>query len=210
MGGLAAIRRAVFAYPGVKGSESGSRCCRVAVSGGWDELERYGGACQLANLPTCRLFGLLGSWFSDCWEVGKLAECGGFLVYPKGKRGRGGERRGGAEGAGPDGEASAGVDTRAGSRKRGRQAGLVVYRRGKPVNARARVSARYRGAGARAGRGSPANAGRTKKVCSYRDGGPARRGGETTGAGWVRRAAGRGAGPARGLGFSPAGVAGGG
>ena len=120
-----------------------------------------------------------------------MAECGGFLVYPKGKRGRGGERRGGAEGAGPDGEASAGVDTRAGSRKRGRQAGLVVYRRGKPVNARARVSARYRGAGARAGRGSPANAGRTKKVCSYRDGGPARRGGETTGAGWVRRAAGR-------------------
>ena len=65
MGGLAAIRRVVFAYPGVKGSESGSRCCRVAVSGGWDELERYGGACQLANLPTCRLFGLLGSWFSD-------------------------------------------------------------------------------------------------------------------------------------------------
>lgn len=44
----------------------------MAVSGGWDELERYGGACQLANLPTCRLVG-----FPICWEVGKLAECGG-------------------------------------------------------------------------------------------------------------------------------------
>ena len=65
-GGLAAIRRAVFAYPGVKGSESGSRCCRVAVSGGWDELERYGGACQLANLSACWLVGLLA-----CWLVGK-------------------------------------------------------------------------------------------------------------------------------------------
>ena len=60
----------------------------------------------------------------------------------------------------------------------------MVYRRGKPVNARARVPARYRGPGVWAGRGAPANAGRTKKVCSYRDGGPARRGGETTGAGW--------------------------
>ena len=91
-------------------------------------------------------------------------------------------------GAGPDGEASAGAGTRAGSRKRGGPAGLAVYPAGKTASARARVPARYRGAGARAGRGAPANAGRTKKMCSYRDGGPARRGGETTGAGWVRRA----------------------
>ena len=52
-------------------------------------------------------------------------------------------------GAGPDGEASAGAGTRAGSRKRGGPAGLAVYPKGKTANARARVPARYRGAGAR-------------------------------------------------------------
>ena len=150
MGGLAAIRRVVFAYPGVKGSESGSRCCRVAVSSGWDELERYGGACQLANLPTCQLANL-----SAFWLVGKLV----FRFV-----GKSGSWRSAA--------------------------GFWFTRRVSEEGV----------AGARAGRGSPANAGRTKKVCSYRDGGPARRGGETTGAGWVRRAAGRMLGQADGAG----------
>ena len=48
-------------------------------------------------------------------------------------------------GAGPDGEASAGAGTRAGSRKRGGPAGLAVYPAGKTASARARVPARYRG-----------------------------------------------------------------
>ena len=83
--------------------------------------------------------------------------------------------RSGDSGPGDGVPANAGARVGCGrvAEKEGSYAGLVVYPKGKTANARARV---------------PASAGRTKKVCSYRDGGPARRGGETTGAGWVRRA----------------------
>jgi len=70
-----------------------------------------------------------------------LAECGGFLVYPKGKRGRGGWCSGGARFAGERGQDEKGVQLQ------GRRAGEAGRR-----DNRGRVGAASGGPDARAGR----------------------------------------------------------
>ena len=61
-----------------------------------------GGVCQLFGFPACRFIG-----FPACWEVGELAGCGGFLVYPgvrERKDGERGVRSGGERGVRSGGE----------------------------------------------------------------------------------------------------------